>query len=715
MKRRILAALIVFSTTGAAYAQSDRLLESVRLHDRGARALAEKELAACDQKACEDLARLSLLAGFLALSEGEQDRAFQLLEPRSAPQGLGPWHQFYLGQAAFYRRDYQRAAKAFTAIVEVAPPSLRARTVARLGEALLMADDPRAALPHLEEAANAHGTPELLFQRAQARLSTGNAAGAKADWVLLALKHPAHPFGEASVQALGALRPAYRFSFEERLTRAQGLVDAGRAEAALAELAVIDAQKLGRGGTAKAKMAQVHVLALFAQNKDAEVEPHLNAAKKGPKSLSADVAMLRAHRALKKNDRPRARALFAEAAKKFPKERATEEALFFAAWLDLQQLDFEGAVKTFAQFEKQRPQSRKLDEALWFKALAQLRMQQYAAVRDTLAGLQARHPKSSLVPQAKYWSARAGQLSGMKGDGLLPRYRELVALHPGSFYALMAQERLKELGVTPPVAFPEKTAELKGAKVPPQLSDALALTRAGLYRDANLEVQAQLSTLRDRSDALVWGHALQGIGEFGAAYAVAARMLWGPVFTEKKPEAVALLYPRAFRSAVEKEAARHQLPVSLIWAIMRRESAFKPEVASFADARGLMQIIPPTANAIAKELGEDAPPPDALFAPEVNIRYGAWYLAKLTERFGHPALVAASYNAGPPAVSRWVEQDGTLPLDLFVELIPYKETRGYVKQVVADVQLYQALYVPEEQATSVPMTLPVPKAAGVNF
>jgi soluble lytic murein transglycosylase len=147
---------------------------------------------------------------------------------------------------------------------------------------------------------------------------------------------------------------------------------------------------------------------------------------------------------------------------------------------------------------------------------------------------------------------------------------------------------------------------------------------------------------------------------------------------------------------------------------MRRESAFRPGVSSAADARGLMQLIPPTAEQIARRLGDAVPAPDALYGPEMNIRFGTWYLSQLQARFGHPALTAAAYNAGPTAVLGWLKESGSLPLDMFVELIPYKETRGYVKQVVTDLHLYQALY--GGSGKQVPsLTLPAPKDDGVTF
>ncbi|MFP2897942.1 lytic transglycosylase domain-containing protein [Corallococcus sp. 4LFB] len=166
---------------------------------------------------------------------------------------------------------------------------------------------------------------------------------------------------------------------------------------------------------------------------------------------------------------------------------------------------------------------------------------------------------------------------------------------------------------------------------------------------------------------------------------------------------------------METEATRQALDPFLVWAIMRRESAFRPEVMSAADARGLMQIIPPTATEIAQKMAEPAPAPGDLFAPERNIRYGAWYLAQLMKRFAHPALAAAAYNAGPKAAVRWTQERGTLPLDLFVESIPYRETRGYVKQVVADLYLYHRFYEKDGTQARLAMTVPAPSTDGVTF
>ena len=106
---------------------------------------------------------------------------------------------------------------------------------------------------------------------------------------------------------------------------------------------------------------------------------------------------------------------------------------------------------------------------------------------------------------------------------------------------------------------------------------------------------------------------------------------------------------------------------------------------------------------------------DALFSPELNIHLAAWYLKALGGRFGHPALTAAAYNAGPRAVVKWAADRPGVPLDLWVEEIPYKETRGYVKQVVADLFAYHALYDGQGAPPRLELTVPAPTDGGVAF
>jgi soluble lytic murein transglycosylase len=151
-------------------------------------------------------------------------------------------------------------------------------------------------------------------------------------------------------------------------------------------------------------------------------------------------------------------------------------------------------------------------------------------------------------------------------------------------------------------------------------------------------------------------------------------------------------FPRAYGDLVERESATRGIPSALTWAIMREESSFYPEAKSGANAFGLMQLVPPTARGLGKSM--NLPTDDAsLVKPEISIALGARLLSQLRGQFSHvPALAIAAYNAGGGAVGRWVGSRRGDDFDLFVERIPYEETRGYEKRVLASEAAYGYLY-----------------------
>ncbi|MFY0566777.1 transglycosylase SLT domain-containing protein [Archangium lansingense] len=701
--------------TGGAWAQSPETLEAVRLHRAEARSLAQQDFQSCMSSKCPDAGRIALLAGTLALSEGDVAEARTLLTGASVAEPLRPYLAYYQGQAHFYAGDAAAAAEAFGRAVEKGSPALTSRARARLGEALLAAGKAKEAAPSLETAATEEPSAELLYQRAQARRATGNTAGEKADLKTVALRYPAHPYADEALAKLEAQKPALKLTLAEHLQRARGLLDAGEAKRTLEELEKAEAAKLARTKQDKAQVALVRAQALYATGKREAAEQALAVARQGPPAVAAEAAYVTARRALKSDDNTKARELMAAVEKTWPKENVADEAGFYVGWLDLQAGRFEEAVKSFTAFDQRHARSRRRDEAMWYRSLAHIRMEQYGKAREVLGSLVDTFSRSSLVPQARYWSARSHELEGAKVDITGPAYEAVITSAPNSYYALLASERLHALGRQPPPGFPEAPKQLESGEVPPELKLAVALTGAGLFSDAAEEVQSRTSRIRNQEQALSFAHALLRLGEYGHAHAVAARHLWGRAFGARVPEALAAFYPRAFANAVESEATRYEVSPFLVWAIMRRESAFRPEVASAADARGLMQVIPPTARAIAKKLSEPEPAPAELFSPSLSIRYGAWYLAQLMKRFSHPALAAAAYNAGPEAAVKWVKEKGALPLDLFVEEIPFRETRGYVKQVLADLYLYQSFYGKQTGPQRLSLTVPSPATEGVSF
>lgn len=158
------------------------------------------------------------------------------------------------------------------------------------------------------------------------------------------------------------------------------------------------------------------------------------------------------------------------------------------------------------------------------------------------------------------------------------------------------------------------------------------------------------------------------------------------------PESYRLAFPRPYKEEVEKAAEEYRLDPHLIWAVMREESHFRPAVISPADARGLMQVMPSTGQDIAEREGMEISLTD-LFDPELNIKFGAWYLRAMLDSFDEDYDRAlAAYNAGPSNVRRWGssplgEEDGGFPT-----AITYRETRQYVTRVMNTFLTYDWLY-----------------------
>src|SRR5438093_1090233 len=158
------------------------------------------------------------------------------------------------------------------------------------------------------------------------------------------------------------------------------------------------------------------------------------------------------------------------------------------------------------------------------------------------------------------------------------------------------------------------------------------------------------------------------------------------------PRVLRAIFPWPNRGAVEAEAAEFGVDPLLFVAIVRQESVFDPEALSPAGARGLAQLLPGTAALTARGLDVTFSP-DWITVPDLNLHLGAAHLAELLRRFGgrlEPAI--AAYNAGVTPVTRWVGREGADDPDRFIELIPYQETRGYVRSVLRNRELYRALY-----------------------
>lgn len=151
-----------------------------------------------------------------------------------------------------------------------------------------------------------------------------------------------------------------------------------------------------------------------------------------------------------------------------------------------------------------------------------------------------------------------------------------------------------------------------------------------------------------------------------------------------------LRYPRAFQEPVNYFAKHNGLSNDWVYAIARQESLFTPDARSPVGALGMMQLMPNTAKAVAKQIGVNYRGKRDLLQPEKNIRLGTSYMRQLLSQFDENIVLAtAAYNAGPHRVERWLPKEINLPADVWIETIPFKETRHYVKKVLTNRVIYK--------------------------
>ncbi len=217
-----------------------------------------------------------------------------------------------------------------------------------------------------------------------------------------------------------------------------------------------------------------------------------------------------------------------------------------------------------------------------------------------------------------------------------------------------------------------------------------------LFSLSNIEIERFYTLMRNKKNAAFFVYMLYKNGYYAAAINLASNLIYNYRYKSLllNGRFLKILYPRPYYSYVGKYSSRYGIPVNLIYGVMRQESRYNPVCYSSANAIGLMQIIPSTGYYIARQTGCYNFNPSMLYRKNINISFGSYYLKTLLNRFNYRKYLAiASYNAGPGAVAYWrnsLMKNYEMPL--FIELIPFNQTRNYVKKVLANYYVYNSLY-----------------------
>lgn len=321
------------------------------------------------------------------------------------------------------------------------------------------------------------------------------------------------------------------------------------------------------------------------------------------------------------------------------------------------------------------PEDIKDVEVQEWRARAALRVNDWPAVLRSIV-LMDIETKQAL--EWKYWRARALEEMGIHADAKF--IYEKIA-RERDYYGFLAADRVQQ-----PYEMNEKPLQFTDFEISrileyPPLIRARELLEAGQTYHAYQEWKFLTAGFDEKKLQIAAYIAHQWDWHHTAIFTVARG---------KHYDDLHLRFPQPYDDIVFKNAKRFSLRPEYVYGVMRQESAMNRLAKSHAGARGLMQLMPGTAKDVAKSLKIKVPNRTALMQPTVNVQLGSKYLRAMLDKYDNQQVLAtASYNAGPHRVKRWLPAQNKMSADVWVDTIPYDETRKYVRRVMAYSTVYE--------------------------
>ena len=386
---------------------------------------------------------------------------------------------------------------------------------------------------------------------------------------------------------------------------------------------------------------------------------------------------------------------YADFARRYPRHGLADDALWQAAKAAERKSQFARAATLFGRLAEHYPQTDYGDEAHWSTGFALYCQEQYSEALAAFerAGQQARQPH--IIDQALYWAGKSAERLGRTKDATA-FYRRAAAGFPRSYYSARAVLS----GHKDQVQLEKRPADDPRQDDAPALTHRVHLERAGLLNQLGLRDWSAAEMEQAVRDYKGNKTALKAVRDYYEAlgYRDQAMRLSLRMFDGQDPEELSRIYPTYYWEEIAAAAAEAQIDPYLVLSVIRQESTFNEKAVSRAGARGLMQIMPKTGRHLARRLEVKPFELRALFDPAVSIRFGSYFLGDQLRQFTTYAgadlgfeLGLAAYNAGPHNARRWLETFPSEDPDAFLERIPFKETRLYVKLVLRNYAIYKPL------------------------
>jgi soluble lytic murein transglycosylase len=386
----------------------------------------------------------------------------------------------------------------------------------------------------------------------------------------------------------------------------------------------------------------------------------------------------------------------------FPRSQWLAEALFSSANMYMLRRDYPMAVNYYSYLAMHFPENTNAAAAHWRAGWLSYRQGLFADASRMFDEQIRLYPGAKETVSAIYWRGRLFETQDHKPAIAAANYRTLIRAYQHFFYAQMARQRLAALGNAQPAPQPELDS-LQAAPVPalqesfpedsPHLAKARLLANAGLNDYIGQEIAADPDS--SSWSALAEAQIYSSYGETYRAMRSLKRAL--PYAATASVKSIPLVYwrilfPEPWWDTIKAESAKNNLDPYLVASLIRQESEFDPSVVSYANAYGLMQLLPAVGKAMAKEEGISHFETFQLLDPAMNIRLGTRYLRQMLEKFGGVQEYAlAAYNAGDSRVVDWQSAGPYSGMDEFVESIPFTQTRDYVEAILRNEETYRAI------------------------
>jgi len=400
--------------------------------------------------------------------------------------------------------------------------------------------------------------------------------------------------------------------------------------------------------------------------------------------------------------------LIAQMVQRFPNSRWLEEALYSGGNMYLLKHDAKQATYHYSLLVKMFPNSTYAASAHWRAAWMNYRLHNYTEAARLMEEQIQGYPAGIEVPGALYWRGRIYEEQEQNFAQAANFYRALTASYVNFYYAMLARQRLNVLKAQTATAAPAAVLNSVPKLVVPFLSGELPenephLIKARLLANASLNEyigpEIQASPTSNEWGALAQAEIFTSYGE--TMRALQAMKHSGISFFSLPLDQVPtvywkVLFPQPYWSELVANSQKNGLDPYLVASLIRQESEFNAGVVSYANAYGLMQLLPSVGKAMAKKDGIKGFSTNQLLNPTINLQLGTTNLRLVLDRFGGQQEYAlAAYNAGDVPVRQWMAVGSYKDIAEFVESIPYTQTRDYVQAILRNREIYRALYGPQ--------------------